>query len=252
MVALSELVRYCDGLLDASGFRDYAPNGLQVEGRPEVARLVTGVTASAALIERAIAAGADAVLVHHGYFWKGEPSPVTGMKARRLAMLLRHDVSLIAYHLPLDAHGVFGNNAQLGKRLAFEIDGYAEAGGVPGLLAFGRLLAACSPDELAARLACLLGRAPLHVGVGPQIIRQVAWCSGAAQRFLATAVNLGVDAYISGEISEPTTHEAREYGIHYFAAGHHATERYGVQALGEHLATRLQLDHCFVDDPNPA
>lgn len=252
MVALSELVGYCDGLLDASGFHDYAPNGLQVEGRSEVTRLVTGVTASAALIERAIAADADAVLVHHGYFWKGEPSPVTGMKARRLAMLLRHNVSLIAYHLPLDAHGVFGNNAQLGKRLAFEIDGYAEAGGVPGLLAFGRLRAACSPDELADRLACLLGRAPLHVGAGPRIIHQVAWCSGAAQRFLAAAVNLGVDAYISGEISEPTTHEAREYGIHYFAAGHHATERYGIQALGGHLATRLQLDHCFIDDPNPA
>lgn len=251
MVALSELIRYCDALLGASGFHDYAPNGLQVEGRAEVVRLVTGVTASAALLERAIDAGADAVLVHHGYFWKGEPSPVTGMKARRLAMLLRHDVSLIAYHLPLDVHRVYGNNAQLGKRLAFEIDGYAEAGGVPGLLAYGRLRVACSPDEFADRLACLLGRTPLHVGTGPRIIRQVAWCSGAAQRFVAAAVNLGVDAYISGEISEPTTHEAREYGIHYFAAGHHATERYGVQALGEHLATRLQLDHCFIDDPNP-
>lgn len=251
MSQLSELVHYCDGLLGASGFHDYAPNGLQVEGRAEVVRLVTGVTASAALLEHAIDAGADAVLVHHGYFWKGEPSPVTGIKARRLGMLLRHRMSLIAYHLPLDTHGVFGNNAQLGKRLAFEIDGYAEAGGVPGLLAFGRLRAACTPVELAARLAQLTGRAPLYVGVGPRIIHKVAWCSGAAQRFLVDAVNLGVDAYISGEISEPTTHEAREYGIHYFAAGHHATERYGVQALGEHLATRLQLNHCFIDDPNP-
>ena len=251
MAQLSDLIRYCDELLEASGFHDYAPNGLQVEGRAEVLRLVTGVTASAALLEHAIAAGADAVLVHHGYFWKGEPSPVTGLKARRLGMLLRHGMSLIAYHLPLDAHQVFGNNAQLGKRLAFEIDGYTEAGGVPGLLAFGRLRAACSPVELADRLTSLTGRAPLWVGAGPPIIRTVAWCSGAAQRFLAEAVNLGVDAYISGEISEPTTHEAREYGIHYFAAGHHATERYGVQALGEHLAIRLRLDHRFVDDPNP-
>lgn len=252
MVQLSELVRYCDELLGARGFHDYAPNGLQVEGRAEVARLVTGVTASAALLEHAIDVDADAVLVHHGYFWKGEPSPVTGLKARRLGMLLRHGISLIAYHLPLDAHEVFGNNAQLGKQLAFEIDGYAEAGGVPGLLAFGHLRVASSPAELAERLSCLLGRAPLHVEAGPRIVRKVAWCTGAAQRFLAEAVKLGVDAYISGEISESTTHEAREYGIHYFAAGHHATERYGVQVLGEHLAARLRLEHRFVDDPNPA
>ncbi|EAR21855.1 Nif3-like dinuclear metal center hexameric protein [Nitrococcus mobilis] len=251
MIQLSELVRYCDELLGTSGFHDYTPNGLQVEGRDEVARIVTGVTASMALLEQAIALGADAVLVHHGYFWKGEPLPVTGLKARRLSMLLRHGVSLIAYHLPLDTHEVFGNNAQLGKRLAFEVDGYAEAGGVPRLLAFGRLDVASTPGELADRLARLLGRAPLHVGAGPRIIRKVAWCSGAAQRFLGEAVTLGADAYISGEVSEPTTHEAREHGIHYFAAGHHATERYGVQALGEHLAAKLCLEHRFVDDPNP-
>ncbi|MDN5871077.1 MAG: Nif3-like dinuclear metal center hexameric protein [Nitrococcus sp.] len=251
MVQLAKLVGYCDELLGARGFQDYAPNGLQVEGRAEVTRLVTGVTASAALLEQAIDAGADAVLVHHGFFWKSEPSPVTGLKARRLGMLLRHGVSLVAYHLPLDTHQAFGNNAQLGRRLAVEVDGYAEAGGVPGLLAFGRLSNACSAADLSDRLSCLLGRAPLHVGAGSRIIHKVAWCSGAAQRFLAEAVNLGVDAYVSGEISESTTHEAREYGIHYFAAGHHATERYGVQALGEHLAARLRLDHHFIDDPNP-
>lgn len=251
MVQLSELVRYCDELLGARRLPDYAPNGLQVEGRAEVARLVSGVTASVALLEQAIAAGADAVLVHHGYFWKGEASSVTGLKARRLGLLLRHGISLIAYHLPLDVHEVIGNNAQLGKRLAIEVDGYAEAGGVPGLLAFGRLHTAFSAGELTQRLSCRLGREPLHVGAGPPIIRKVAWCSGAAQRFLFEAVSLGADAYISGEISEPTTHEAREYGIHYFASGHHATERYGVQALGEHLAARLQLEHRFVDDPNP-
>lgn len=251
MVALSELVRYCDGLLGVAGLHDYAPNGLQVEGRAEVGRLVTGVTASAALLERAIDNRADAVLVHHGYFWKGEPSPVTGMKARRLGLLLRHGMSLIAYHLPLDAHGVFGNNAQLGRRLAFEIDGYAAVADIANLIAFGRLRTPVSPVELGDRLACLLGRTPLHVGGGPPLIRKVAWCSGAAQRFLTEAAALGVDAYISGEISESTTHEARELGVHYFAAGHHATERYGVQALGEHLAERLQLEHCFIDDPNP-
>ncbi|MDN5849328.1 MAG: Nif3-like dinuclear metal center hexameric protein [Nitrococcus sp.] len=251
MVQLAKLVRYCDELLGARGFQDYAPNGLQVEGRAEVTRLVSGVTASAALLEQAIDAGADAVLVHHGFFWKAEPSPVTGLKARRLGMLLRHGVSLVAYHLPLDTHQAFGNNAQLGRRLGFEIDGYTEAGGVPGLLAFGRLSIASSAAELSDRLSGLLGRAPLHVGAGPRIIHKVVWCSGAAQRFLAEAVNLGADAYVSGEISESTTHEARECGIHYFAAGHHATERYGVQALGEHLAARLRLDHHFIDDPNP-
>lgn len=251
MVQLPELVRYCDELLGAWRLTDYAPNGLQVEGRGEVARLVTGVTASVALLEQAIAANADAVLVHHGYFWKGESPSVTGLKARRLGLLLRHEISLIAYHLPLDIHEVFGNNAQLGKRLAIEIDGYAEAGGVPGLLAFGHLHTATSAAEMVESLSCRLGRAPLHVGAGPPTIRKVAWCSGAAQRFLGEAVSLGADAYISGEISEPTTHEAREYGIHYFASGHHATERYGVQALGEHLAARLQLEHRFIDDPNP-
>ncbi len=251
MIQLSELVRYCNELLGISGFHDYAPNGLQVEGRDEVSRIVTGVTASMAVLEQAIALGADAVLVHHGYFWKGEPPQVTGLKARRLGMLLRHGVSLIAYHLPLDTHEVFGNNAQLGKRLAFEMDGYTDAGGVPRLLAFGRLDVASSPSDLADRLTRRLGRAPLYVGVGPQSIRKVVWCSGAAQRFLGDAVTLGADAYISGEVSESTTHEAREYGIHYFAAGHHATERYGVQALGEHLATEMRLEHHFVDDPNP-
>lgn len=251
MVPLSELVRYCDELLGARRFPDYAPNGLQVEGRAEVARLVTGVTASVALLEQAIAAEADAVLVHHGYFWKGESPSVTGLKARRLGLLLRHGISLIAYHLPLDVHEVLGNNAQLGKRLEIELEGYAEAGGVPGLLAFGRFAAPISAAELGQRLSCRLGREPLQVGAGPAVIRRVAWCSGAGQRFLSEAVSLGADAYISGEISEPTTHEAREFGIHYFASGHHATERYGVQALGKQLAASLALEHRFLDDPNP-
>lgn len=252
MVQLSELVRYCDALLDVPAFRDYSPNGLQVEGRGDVNRLVSGVTASAAFLDRATDVGADAVLVHHGYFWKGESPRIVGPKARRLRTLLRHEVSLLAYHLPLDAHLALGNNTCLGERLGVREEGRAEAGGVSGLLAYGRLGRDMAPDELGAQLKETLGRSPLHVGEGPGRIRRVAWCTGAAQDFLGVAVELGADAYISGEISERTTHEAREYGIHYFAAGHHATERFGVQALGEHLAAEFGIEHEFVDVDNPA
>lgn len=252
MVQLSNLIRYCDELLGSARFRDYSPNGLQVEGRAEVRRLVGGVTASAALLERALAVGADAVLVHHGYFWKGEPAAVTGIKRRRLKLLLERDVSLIAYHLPLDAHPTLGNNAQLGADLELEAEGAIDAGGVPGLLMYGRPPEPLSAAAFAARIASALGRQPLHVTAGEEDVRRVAWCTGAAQRFIGEAAALGVDAYVSGEISEPTAHEAREYGLHYFAAGHHATERGGVRALGAHLAERFDLEHSFVDVPNPA
>lgn len=252
MVQLSELIRYCDQLLDSARFPDYSPNGLQVEGRAQVRRLVSGVTASAAFLEQALAAEADAVLVHHGYFWKGEPAVVTGMKRRRLKLLLERDVSLIAYHLPLDAHPALGNNARLGADLGLEPAGAVDVGGVPGLLMHGRLPQPLSAVAFAERIAGALGRQPLHVAAGEEPIARVAWCTGAAQRFIGEAAALGVAAYVSGEISEPTAHEAREYGLHYFAAGHHATERGGVRALGEHLAQRYGLEHRFVDVPNPA
>lgn len=252
MVQLSEFVGYCDDLLAAEGFRDYCPNGLQVAGRPEVRRLVTGVTASLALLERAVAARADTVLVHHGYFWKGESPRVVGMKARRLRLLLRNDVSLVAYHLPLDAHPELGNNVQLADRLGIGVEGRVEAGGVSGLLFHGALPEPVSAEAFGRRLGEVLGRAPLHVGAGPATVHRVAWCTGAAQGFLPDAAALGVDAYISGEVSERTTHEARESEIHYYGAGHHATERYGVEALGNHLAAHFGIVHDFIDVDNPA
>lgn len=251
MTALTELVQHCDQLLEASSFRDYCPNGLQVEGRAEVRRLVTGVSASQALIEAAIEAGADALLVHHGYFWKGEDARITGMKRSRLQRLLAADVSLIAYHLPLDAHASLGNNAQLAQRLGLHTLGCSGEAGGPELLFYGEPEQPCTAAELAARIETGLQRKPLHIAGADKSLRRIAWCTGAAQSYIELALAQGADAFISGEISEPTVHVARECGIHYFAAGHHATERYGVQALGEHLAQQFGLEHRFIDIDNP-
>ncbi len=251
MTRLIELVEYCDRYLDAAGFRDYCPNGLQVEGRPGVQRLITGVTASQALIDAALAAGADALLVHHGYFWKGEDARITGIKQRRLKSLLQQDVSLLAYHLPLDAHPTVGNNVQLAQQLGLVVSGRGGEAGGPELLFHGELEVALAPAGLADHIELRLGRRPQHIPGAGDRIQRVAWCSGAAQSYIEQAVALGVDAFISGEISEPTVHIARECGVHYFAAGHHATERYGVQALGAHLADRFGLEHHFIDIDNP-
>lgn len=251
MVQLHELVRYCDELLLAARFRDYAPNGLQVEGRSQINKLVTGVTASQALIDAAIATGADALLVHHGFFWKGESPVVTGLKRRRLGALMAHDVSLIAYHLPLDAHAELGNNAQLARLLGLSIEGRFGRDGGDELAMYGSLPGVVSVSEFANHLERVLGRAPMHLaGAGDEVVR-VGWCSGAAQGYIEGAMDLGLQAFVSGEVSEHTTHFARESGVHYFAAGHHATERYGVQALGEHLAQQFALEHRFIDVANP-
>ncbi len=251
MTTLTELVHYCDQLLEADGFRDYCPNGLQVEGRSQVQTLVTGVTASLQLVEAAVEAGADALLVHHGYFWKNEAAPITGMKRARLKRLLEQEISLIAYHLPLDAHVELGNNAQLGRRLDLTPAGRCGEPGGAELVWYSDLDAALSAQALSERLQQVLQREPLRVGGASQPIRRVAWCTGAAQSYIELAVAQGADAYISGEISESTVHTARELGIYYFAAGHHATERYGVQALGEHLAQTFGIEHRFLDLDNP-
>lgn len=235
--------------LEPGRFQDYCPNGLQVEGCSRITRLVSGVTASHALITTAIELDADLILVHHGYFWRGEPLPITGMKRKRLQALLQHQINLVAYHLPLDAHPRLGNNAQLGQRLGLIVDGALREDGV-GLV--GRLPEARSGREFADAIATALGREPLWISGGAHPVRRVAWCTGGAQSMLAAAAALGVDAFISGEISEQTTHEAREMGVHYFAAGHHATERYGPQALGDWCAERFGLEHRFIDIPNPA
>lgn len=243
-----ELCAYLDGVLEAGRFRDYCPNGLQVEGGAEVARVVCGVTASRALVEAAIAAEADALLVHHGWFWKGEDGRVTGLRKARLALLLEHGISLIAYHLPLDAHGEFGNNAQLARVAGWQVEGrFADQDigflGRPGIVE--------SASGLAARLAGVLGREPLLVGDGSRTVRRIAWCSGGAQGYFEQAIAQGADLFVSGEISEQTTHLARESGVPYLAAGHHATERYGVQALGHHLTEHFGLDCRYVEIDNP-
>ncbi len=251
MTSLRELVDYANTLLEIDRFQDYCPNGLQVEGRPEVGLLVSGVTASQALIEAAVAAGADVVLVHHGYFWKGEDPCITGMKRRRLQRLLETQTSLVAYHLPLDAHPLLGNNAQLGRRLGIETRGTFGGADGTGLAHYAYLEADISAAALTERLRRSLDRAPLHIPGAGEAIRSVGWCTGAAQSFIEAAARRGLDAFISGEISEQTVHVARECGIHYFAAGHHATERFGVQALGDHLAGRFPLEHRFIDIENP-
>lgn len=244
------LTAYCDDYLAAGGFDDYAPNGLQVEGSRPVERLVSGVTACAALIDAAVAAGADALLVHHGWFWKNESPCLVGVKGHRAKTLINAGLSLIAYHLPLDAHPLVGNNAMLGQRLGLTDAMPVEAS--RGILWTGRLDAALAPDALAERVGERLGRQTICVAGGLAPITTLAWCTGGGQRFIEQAAALGVDAFITGEISEQTTHLARELGITFIAAGHHATERDGVRALGDHLAARFGVAHRFIDIDNPA
>ena len=251
MANRDDVVQLLNEWLEPDRFKDYCPNGLQVEGRSDVRRVVSGVTACQAFLDQAVAAGADMLLVHHGYFWRGEDLRIRGMRRQRLATLFAHDLSLVAYHLPLDAHPVMGNNAQLAKVLDFEEVAPAGEAGESGLLWTGTLAEPMAPEQFSAYLGERLHRAPLHVGTGSSEIRSLAWCTGAAQGFIDQAIALGVDAYISGEISEPTVHSARENAIHYFAAGHHATERYGVQAVGEKLQEEMGIEHLFIDVPNP-
>lgn len=242
------LVSHINQLLDAGRFRDHAPNGLQVEGRESVQRIVTGVTASLALIEAAVAAQADAILVHHGYFWRNEDSRIVGMKRRRIAQLVRHDINLLAYHLPLDAHPELGNNARLGALLGIPVQSWH---GEQGIIALGTLATPSNPNVLAAMVGDRLGREPLLLPGDGREIRTLAWCSGGAQGYFEEAITLGADAYLTGEVSEPAFHLARESGCAFFAAGHHATERYGIQALGDYLAGHFNLAHQFIDIPNP-
>jgi dinuclear metal center YbgI/SA1388 family protein len=245
---LNELEFYLDSLLNVSHFRDYCPNGLQVEGRSEIGAIVSGVTASFELLQAAVDENADAVLVHHGYFWRGENECLVGIKRRRIALLIANNVSLFAYHLPLDAHPEMGNNSQLGHKL-----GFVETGrfGEQNIAAHGSLSQVVTLKELGVNLEGILSRRPLMVGDESQSIRRIAWCTGAAQDYFDEAIRLGVDAFITGEISERVVHAARESGVAFISAGHHATERYGVQALGEHVAKKFGITHRFIDIDNP-
>lgn len=251
MIARTELIAHLDELLTSERIRDYAPNGLQVEGVTSISRIVTGVSACQALIDEAIARDADALLVHHGYFWKNESPLLVGMKRQRVLSLLENGINLIAYHLPLDVHPSLGNNAQLAQLLGIEVKAQHAAGGQEGLLWIGELAEAKSLGQFSAHVASCLGRVPLAIDGGGHMVRHVAWCSGGAQGYIEQAHALGADLYLSGEISEPTVHQSRELGIHYLSAGHHATERYGVQALGDHLAARFGLEHHYVEIENP-
>ena len=246
---LNELTACLDALLDVSRFKDYCPNGLQVEGRAEVGRVLCGVTASQALIDHAVSGGYDAVLVHHGYFWKGEDGRINGIRRQRLRSLLANDISLIAYHLPLDAHPQYGNNAQLGKLMGWQVEGrFADQ----DLGWFGRpAVAGETVGQVARSLAARLGRDPLVVGDERRAVRRVAWCTGGAQGYFEQAISAGADVFVSGEISEQTVHLARESGVAYIAAGHHATERYGPRAIAAYLTDKHGLTADFLDVPNP-
>ncbi len=251
-VSRSQLLTALNAELQPERFRDYGPNGLQVEGRPEIGKLVSGVTASRALIDAAIAADADAILVHHGLFWRGQDGTVTGWMKQRLQRLLAHDINLLAYHLPLDAHPTLGTNAQLGARLGLQATGrFGEQElGFIGRPADGVPLADAA--ALARRLEKALNRPVVQVGQAPSAIETIAWCSGGAQGYFEAAIVAGAQAFITGEISEPQAHLARECGVLFYACGHHATERYGAPALGAHVAAQLGIAHQFIDIDNPA
>ncbi|MFT0212726.1 Nif3-like dinuclear metal center hexameric protein [Pseudomonas sp. F1_0610] len=250
-ISRNELLQACDTFLSTQAIADYCPNGLQVEGSEHIQCIVSGVSASQALIERAIELKADALLVHHGYFWKGEDQRIIGMKQRRIKALLAHDINLIGYHLPLDIHPEVGNNVQLAQRLGINITGGLDPNNPYSIGLLGELTQSVTATELAERINLALQRPPLTIDV-QRPIKTVAWCTGGAQDYIAKAAALNADAYITGEVSERTVLFARENNINFFAAGHHATERYGVQALGEWLAKRFNLTHHFIDCDNPA
>ncbi len=245
---INSIIEYCDQLLDSKRFNDYCPNGLQVHGRDEVKKIVAGVTASLDFLHHAVQQGADTVLVHHGYFWKNENATIVGLKKKRIEFLLAHHINLIAYHLPLDAHAEFGNNVQLAKRLDLHIDGCLPQ---QNLVLLGRLAQAMTLADFCQLIQQRLNRQPLLIGEPNKLVKNIAWCTGAAQSYFNDALSADIDVYLSGEISENTVHTARESGVAYICAGHHATERYGVQALAAHLSERFALNSCFIDIDNP-
>jgi dinuclear metal center YbgI/SA1388 family protein len=242
---INDLNDYLNQLLQPERFSDYCPNGLQVEGKREINKIVTGVTASMDLLQAALQTNADVVLVHHGFFWRNETLPITGIKKQRIQFLLQHEINLFAYHLPLDMHPELGNNVMLAKQLGLTVTKWVD------MLAMAELSQPHTLQTFAELIETKLKRRPLVIGDGRKQIKNIALCTGAAQGYIEQAVVAGVDVYISGEISEQTVHVARETGMSYISAGHHATERYGIQALGEHLAQKFGLQHTFIDCDNP-
>jgi len=250
---LKDFEQYLQQVLKPEQIKDYAPNGLQIQGSEEITKVVTGVTASQALIDLAIAEKADALLVHHGYFWKNESYVIRGMKYNRIKALIDNNINLFAYHLPLDIHPTLGNNAQLAHLLNIEVIGPLELGNPLSIAIQGQLLEMISGCDLASLINLKLNRECLHIAPpSNKRIKTIAWCTGGGQDYIELAAEQGIDAFISGEVSEKTTHLAQEMDIHFFAAGHHATERYGVKALGEFIAKDQGLDVIFIDVDNPA
>ena len=248
---VSKLVTYLDGLLDAQTGDDYAPNGLQVQGTRPIKKIVVGVSACRELFERAAADAADAVLVHHGIFWRGDSPVLTGIQYHRVAALIENGLSLIAYHLPLDRHGTHGNNAVAAAQFGLgSLQGFAHHGGLP-IGVRGEFDQPLAPSELQSRCADIFGQEPLAFLHGPDPVRTLALVSGAAASEFREAIDSGIDAFITGEPSEWVMNLAREASIHFLAAGHYATERLGVQSLAAHLEERFGLETVFVDIPNP-
>lgn len=249
---LNDFENYLNQLLKPEQIKDYAPNGLQIQGTDQVTKIVTGVTASKALIDLAIEEKADALLVHHGYFWKNESYVIRGMKHSRIKALIENDISLFSYHLPLDIHSELGNNAQLAKLLNIDVTGPLEVGNNLSVAVKGQLVEITSGSDLALLINEKLDRKCLHIAPpSNKKIKTVAWCTGGGQDYIELAAEQGIDAFITGEVSEKTTHIAKEMDIHFFAAGHHATERYGVKALGEYIAKEQGLEVIFIDVDNP-
>ena len=249
---IQPLLSHLDQELKPGLFKDYGPNGLQVEGKKEIHKVVTGVTANLSLIQKAIEKKADLILVHHGIFWKHRASTIQGVQYQRIKSLMSFDINLVAYHLPLDAHPHMGNNAQLAKLLGLKIEKSFDLDGQPGLGMVGRLSKPKASDEFASFLEKTLGHTPLYTKGNLETIQTIGWCTGGAESYLETFQALGVDAYLTGEYSLAAIEYAKESGIAFFAAGHHATERYGIQALGEHLKKKFDLDVEYIDIPNPA
>lgn len=252
MASRKDIVEYLHKFLEVDEFKDYCPNGLQVEGRSEIKHIIAGVTASQALIDQAIEQKVDTILVHHGFFWKGEDETITGIKHKRIKALLEADINLLAYHLPLDAHLQVGNNAQLAAQLGIKVVGTEKVNGTKNLFWKGKFESSLSASEIGDRLREVLGREALHLeSASGQKIKTIGWCTGGAQGYLQNAAELGLDAYLSGEVSEQNYHLAKELDLHYFAAGHHATERYGVQALSAHLKEKFNISYQYIELDNP-
>ncbi|WP_395496521.1 Nif3-like dinuclear metal center hexameric protein [Arsenophonus endosymbiont of Lipoptena cervi] len=242
-----KLEKIINQYLKIDNYQDYSPNGLQVEGRAEICKIVTGVTASQALLNEGIKLSADAIIVHHGYFWKNEPQVILNMKRNRLKTLLCNNMNLYSYHLPLDCHPIIGNNIQLGNLMEVEIESY-----ITPFLPIGKFTKSITADNLISRLSNRLNRQPLYCGDnGPIKIHKIAWSTGSSQDLIQKAAEAGADAFVTGEVSEQTIHIAREMKIHFYAAGHHATEKFGVKLLGEWLNKNYGFQVIFIDINNP-